>query len=133
MTAKAMKIRELRVPAADQPFDPARYLAGLEFYESAVPLTETDRSGLANIVHYLAFLSLRHGDDQYNAAVIPRASSAYAALESCYQHLEGWSELPLDAEGLAYRDLVPFLLHYYPPPERPSTGISGLLKRWWKS
>ena len=133
MNAKAMKIRELRAPPADRPFDPAQYLTGLDFYESDDPLTEADRIGLANIVHYLAFLSLRHGDSQYNAALIPHASSAFAALESCYQHLDGWDELPNDAGALPYSHLVPFLLHYYPPPERRSTGISGLLKRWWKS
>jgi len=128
-----MKIRELRVPPADRPFDPGQYLCGLEFYELSEPVSEDDRVGFANMIHYDTFLSLRHGPEHYEASLVPHSSTFYAALEACFGHLDGWSELPRESDGLPFRVLVPFLLHYYPPPEKPvRQGRFGRLADWLK-
>ena len=56
---KSVKIRTLIAPEGDlTEFDPGRYLSELEFYETDDPVTEEDRDGLAQFVHYLAFLAL---------------------------------------------------------------------------
>ena len=128
-----MKIRELRTPSADTSFDPGQYFCGLEFYELNEPVSEADRVGLANMIHYTTFLSLRHGAEPYEASLVPRSSTFYAAVEACFGHLEGWHELPRESDALPLRFLVPFLLHHYPPPEKKArTGRFGRLADWLK-
>jgi len=129
---RAMKIRELRAPSGDlRAFDPGRYLCGLQFYPADEPLGESDRDGLAQMIHYLAFLSLRGGTERFESSLVPHSSSAYVALETYFGHLEGWEDLPREADALPYRVLVSFLMGYYPPPERRSSLLIRLA-RWWK-
>ncbi len=131
---RAMKIRELKMPAGDlHAFDPGRHLSALQFDPTDAPVTEEDRVGLSGIVHYLAFLSLRGGPEPYESSLVPHSSSAYAALDAYFGHLEGWSELPRESDALPYRVLVPFLLDYYPPPMRTARGgLLGRLVGWWR-
>ena len=128
-----MRIRELRAPpAAVGAFDPGRYLCDLTFDPSDDPLTEADRVGLSQMVHYLAFLWLRGVTELYESSLLPQSSSAYAALDAYFGHLDGWSELPRESGALPYRALVEFLMHYYPPPERPPRRrLLRKLAAWW--
>ena len=131
---RAMKIRELRVPSGDfRDLDPGRYLCELEFYPADESVGEGDRDGLAQMVHYLAFLSLRAGPELYEASLVPHSSTAYVALETYFGHLDGWKELPRESDALPYRFLVPFLMDYYPPhPAGAGQSLLSRLVHWWK-
>jgi hypothetical protein len=116
-----VKIRELTAPSGDLgAFDPGRYLCSLDFYATAEPVDDAERDGLAQLVHFVAFLALQAHSPAFATAVVPQDSFAHAALESYFGHLEGWTDLPRDAKGLPYRALASFLMAYYPPhlPDR---------------
>ena len=59
MTHRSVKIRTLTAPRSDlSSFDPGEYLSGLDFYETADPISEEDRDGFAQFVHILTFMAL---------------------------------------------------------------------------
>ena len=56
----AVRIRTLVAPTPPlDEFDPGAYLSSLEFYETTDPITDADRDGLAQFVHFLAFIALK--------------------------------------------------------------------------
>ena len=113
---RSPRIRELIAPQLPlTAFDPGEYLAGLEFYETNEPITDEDRDGLAQFVHFLAFLALKGQSSKWDAATVRRDTSAYRALESHFGQLEGWEELAAHEVGLPYRELAGFLMGHYPP------------------
>jgi hypothetical protein len=115
-TARSVRIRVLTAPEGDlSTFDPGEYLCSLEFYETDQALTEEDRDGLAQFVHFLAFLALEARSSAWQASAVGRDTSAYRALESHFGHLEGWAEVSRDAPALSYRSLVTLLMRHYPP------------------
>ncbi|QEL20921.1 hypothetical protein [Limnoglobus roseus] len=98
--AKAMKIRALMSPPTPlTKFDPGAYWSGLEFEETDAANTEAERDGLAQFVHFLAFLALQAGSTRW-ASVVPARSSAMRALESHFGHLAGWPRVT--RSGLSY-------------------------------
>lgn len=117
MAKMAVKIRSLRAPDGDlSSFDPGAYLSALEFYETAEPVTEDERDGLAQLAPLLAYFALEGKSDRFGASVIGRETTAYQALEAHFGHLPGWKALsPHADEGLEYGKLVRFLWSYYPP------------------
>ena len=113
---RAVKIRELVAPSGDlAEFDPGAYLCSLEFYPTTEVVDETERDGLAQLVHFVGYLALQANSPAFATAVVPTESLAHSALESYFRHLEGWSDLPRDGHGLTYRALASFLMTYYPP------------------
>ena len=115
-----VKIRELMTPPEDlSNFDPGQYLSGLEFESTNEPIVEKDRDGLAQLVHFIAFLALQEGSPAFGTAIIPKDTTAYTALESHFGHLDGWSETYRSSGGVTYRALVNFLMVHY-PPHRPA-------------
>jgi hypothetical protein len=112
----SVKIRTLTAPQTPlTTFDPGEYLSGLEFYETDSPISEEDRDGLAQFLHFLAFMALQAKSSRWAASMVPRESLAYRALEAHFGHLNGWEELREDEPGLSYRGLSSFLIRYYPP------------------
>ena len=112
----AVKIRTLHAPQGDlSSFDPGAYLSGLEFYETENQVTEDERDGLAQFVHFLAYVSLSARSTGWDQSVIEPDSSAFSALESHFGHLEGWTDLAPNGQRLGYRVLAKFLLGPYPP------------------
>ncbi len=117
--SRAVKIRKLTPPPMPlEDFDPGAYLGSLEFYETEAAIGEEDRDGLAQIVHFLAFLAMKSQSSQWGTSVIPAGSDAARALEAHFGHLPGWPGIP--AAGLSYRQLAGFLLPHY-PPKKPKT------------
>lgn len=113
---KSVKIRTLPAPQAPlTAFDPGEYLNGLDFYETEKPVTEEDRDGLAQFVHFLAFLALQARSTNWDGSTVRQGTSAYRALESHFGHLEGWQELTKGESCLQYRRLATFLMEHYPP------------------
>ena len=116
MTRGSVKIRTLTAPQTDlSSFDPGVYLGGLDFYETADPISDEDRDGLAQFAHFLAFLALQAESSEWQHSVVSRNTLAFRALESHFEDLEGWNELVEGAEGIPYRALVTFLMQHYPP------------------
>jgi hypothetical protein len=114
--AHSVKIRTLTAPhSALANFDPAEYLETLEFYETADPLGETDRDGLAQFAHFLAFLALKTRSPRFSCSIVRRGTSAYRAVESHFHHLEGWAAISANSQGVSYRALVSLLMPVYPP------------------
>lgn len=112
----SVKIRSLAAPPTPlDAFDPGEYLDGLDFYETDTPISEPDRDGLAQFVHYLAFLALRAKSSKWSASTVGRGTSAFRCLESHFAHLDGWRELAQVENGLSYRQLAGFLMPHYPP------------------
>jgi hypothetical protein len=110
----AVKIRTLSAPPTSlSEFDPGAYLSGLEFYETDSPITDEDRDDLAQFAHFLAFLALQAQSSRWDSSVVPQGGQAHRALESHFGHLTDWPGVP--ADGLPYRQLVVFLMQYYPP------------------
>ena len=115
----ATKIRRLVAPTTPlKDFDPAAYLSSLEFYETDVPLTDTDRDDLAQFIHYLAFIALNAKSTGWKHARVMKGTSAYLALNSHFSNLDGWGELLTDPDGIPYSTLARFLLGYFPPRRR---------------
>jgi hypothetical protein len=125
-----VKIRALTAPPTPLgDFDPGAYLSGLEFYKTDAPISEVDRDGLAQFVHFLAFLALKAKSSRWASSVIPQGSSASRAIESHFGHLPGWpGVLP---GGLPYRQLASFLMHHYPP--RPPKDLSSKAQSFVRS
>jgi hypothetical protein len=114
--ANAVRIREIVAPEGDlSTFDPGRYLSGLEFYESDTPVTDADRDGLAQFVHYLGFVALRAQSSSFGSSVIRGTSTAYRALESHFGDLPEWPQGSSPPADLSYRQLAWFLMRHYPP------------------
>ena len=114
--SKAVKIRTLTAPGGDlSQFDPGVYLSGLEFYETSDEITETDRNGLAQILHFLAFLATNAQSRRWSGSVVAHGTSAYEALASHFGDLPEWHDLAVPGENLAYSEMVRFLLPHYPP------------------
>ena len=114
--SRAVKIRTLPAPSIGSgAFDPGRYLSLLDFYETDEPITEADRDGLAQIVHYLAYLTLESRSPAWDRSFVARESLAHRALDSHFGSIPGWSELPRDERGLQYHGLTAFLMGCYPP------------------
>jgi hypothetical protein len=112
--ANAVKIRTLTAPPTPlSEFDPGAYLSELEFYETDSPVSDEDRDGLAQFVHFLAFLALQAQSSRWPSSVVPRGSQAHRALESHFGHLAGWPVVA--AGGLPYRELAGLLMQHYPP------------------
>lgn len=112
----SVKIRTLTAPPTPlSAFDPGEYLSSLEFYETDLPITDEDRDGLAQFAHLLAFLTLQSKSTRWAASTIRPDSMAFQALNSHFGHLPGWRELASGQNGLAYRQLVTFLMNHYPP------------------
>ena len=73
----AVKIRELHAPPSElTSFDPAVFLASLEFYETSSPVTDQERDDLAQFTHFLAFMALRAGSSAWPNSVISFNSTA---------------------------------------------------------
>jgi hypothetical protein len=112
--ANAVKIRVLTAPPAPlNSFDPGAYLGGLEFYQTDDPITEEDRNGLAQFAHFLAFLALKSKSRKWAAAVVCKESLAFRALQTHFEHLEGWEEIA--GADIRYPELADFLMEHYPP------------------
>ena len=110
----AVKVRTLLAPPAPlAEFDPGAYLSELEFYETNSPISEKDRDGLAQFVHFLAFLALQAQSSRWASSVVPQNGHAHRALELHFGHLAGWPDVPTG--GLPYRQLARFLMQHYPP------------------
>jgi len=119
MDGKSVKIRELAAPEADlSSFDPGKYLSDLEFYETRAPITEEDRDGLAQFVHFLAFLALQGKSTGWSESSVAPDSLAYRALDSHFSHLDGWARIAQDGKAISYRALATTLMQPY-PPRRP--------------
>lgn len=113
---KSVKIRELKAPEADlSKFDPGCYLANLEFYETDETVSNEDRDGLAQFIHFLAFLALQSQSSHWDSSIVPRGSSAFRAIESHFNDLDGWDAAALDKGDISYRDLASFLMSHFPP------------------
>jgi len=120
MTSHSVKIRLLVAPEPPlTAFDPGEYLSSLEFYETTDTITEMDRDGLAQLVHYLAFLALSSKSDKWEASLVRHGTLAYKALSSHFGHLDAWHAVANNPEGVHYRALASFLLPCY-PPRRPN-------------
>lgn len=112
----SIKIKSLQAPDSDlTKFDPGAYLAELEFYETDEPITDQDRDGLAQFIHFLAFLALKSQSDRWRASVVPYGSSAFLAIGSHFSHLPGWDAVSRGNENIFYSDLASFLMSHIPP------------------
>ena len=119
--SKAVRIRTLVAPDGDlSEFDPGAYLSALDFYETSDEITETDRNGLAQILHFLEFLATNAQSRRWSGSVVAHGTSAYNALASHFGDLPGWHDVARPGENLAYSEIVRFLLSHY-PPRRPPT------------
>jgi len=88
---KTVKIRTLVAPGGNlSEFDPGAYLSRLEFYQTSDELTEDDRHGMAQILHFLAFLAENAQSRYRNSSVVALGTSAYDALRSHFGDLAGW-------------------------------------------
>jgi hypothetical protein len=113
---KSVKIRTLSSPHSDlSSFDPGKYLCDLEFYETSDAITNADRDGLAQFVHFLAFMALQAKSNAWEHSTVRRDATAFRALESHFGHLKGWEAITQGKNGLSYRQLVSFLMDPYPP------------------
>ena len=113
---KSVKIRTLSAPPPDlSAFDPGEYLSGLEFYETSDAIGNADQDGLAQFVHFLAFTALRAKSSAWEESVVQKDTLAFRALESHFDHLEGWDAMASEKDGLSYGRLVRLLMEPYPP------------------
>ncbi|MDV6034906.1 MAG: hypothetical protein F9B45_33410 [Phycisphaera sp. RhM] len=113
------KIRSLvapKTPLGD--FDPGAYLSSLEFYETDVPLNDMDRDGLAQFIHYLAFIALSAKSTKWKQSTIAKGTAAYHAVSSHFSLLEDWDELNAASHGIEYSRLARFLMGHFPPQRR---------------
>lgn len=111
----AVRIKTLTEPSGDMAhFDPGAYVESLDFYECDQSIGEDDQAGLAEFLHYLAFLALGSHSEGWEGSTISRDSSAYEAIASHFGDLDGWDDL-VTPEGIYYGELVRFLLPIYPP------------------
>ena len=116
MMSKNVKIRTLKSPGPElSDFDPGAYLASLDFYETEDVVTEEDRDGLAQFIHLLAFIALKFRSNNWSASSLPHGSSAYLAVQSHFEHLDGWNQIYTEGQGIVYRDLATFLMNHFPP------------------
>ena len=114
----SVKIRKLVAPEGDlTEFDPGRYLSELEFYETDEAITDEDRDGLAQFVHYLAFLALSKKSTGWPDSMIETKSTAFAAIQSHFGKMVGWEKIATE-DGIPYRFLASFLMTAYPPQRR---------------
>ena len=115
----ATKIRSLvspKTPLGD--FDPGAYLSSLDFYETDVPLNDADRDGLAQFIHYLAFIALSARSTKWKESMISKGTAAHHALASHFSVLQGWEELNAAPHGIEYSRLARFLMGPFPPQRR---------------
>ena len=112
----AVRIRTLVAPPPPfNEFDPGAYLSTLEFYETTEPISDADRDGLAQFVHYLAFIALKARSKKWQTATIRHDTDAFLAIQSHFATLDGWQELAVGSADLLYSRLAKFLMPYYPP------------------
>lgn len=114
---KSVKIKKVYAPSGELfEFDPGAYLNELEFYETETPINEDDRDGLAQLVHYLAFLALNYKSSAWPNSIVARPSSAFDAIDSHFSHLDEWSSI-VKENGIEYRSLASILMAPYPPKQ----------------
>jgi hypothetical protein len=114
--ANSVRFRVLPAPPSDlSGFDPGTYVSELDVVETENALTEADRDGLAQFLHYVAYLALSAGSSAWPGATIPVDSSIYRALATHFGHLRAWEGIPIIEGRISYRALVSFLMPEYPP------------------
>jgi hypothetical protein len=113
---KAVRIRTLI--ALTRPlneFDPGANLSALEFCETTDPISDAERDGLAQLVHFLAFIALKHRSTKWQTAMISRGTDAFHAIQPHVATLEGCQELAGESVDLLYSRLAKFLIRHFPP------------------
>ena len=111
----SVKIRKLIPPEGDlSRLDPGGYICDLEFYETSDNITEEDREGLAELLHYLAYIALTNKSEKWASSTISKNTSAYLAIEHHFGSLDGWGNL-IEDNGINYKKLVSLLMPIYPP------------------
>ena len=114
--SSSVRFRALPAPPSDlSDFDPGTYVAGLDVYDTGLVLTEPDRDGLAQFVHYVAFLALQARSSAWPGSTIPVDSSICRALVTHFAHLGGWNEIPIVDGAISFRAVVTCLMSTYPP------------------
>lgn len=112
---KSVKIKTVLAPDGDlSVFDPGSYISQLEFYETDEEILESDKEGLADFLHFLAYLALSNKSINWEHSVVPSGCTAYKAISSHFSSLNGWDEIDSDS-GINYKSLVSFLMPYYKP------------------
>ena len=111
-----VKIRELRPPSLPlSEFDPGAYLAGMDFYETDEAITDEERDGLAQLVHFVAFIALQAKSTCWSTSSIAKGTTVYRALESYFGHLSEWEHIAGSSSEVPYQRLVSSLMRPFPP------------------